>query len=220
MPSELPLLIVITDWQIPRAALIEALESALSLGPEVALQHRHPGATDRSFFDEGEQVARLCRRFGNPLFVNGRLDAALLLQAHLHLPARGIQVADVRPHLPDGRWISAAVHDAEEGREAGGADFALVSPVFPPGSKPTDERMPLGPDGFNRLANGLSCPAFALGGVGPGNSRQIPGAWGFAAISSVLKAGDPVSAAKALVTAARTSRSNAAGGTRIGASRR
>jgi thiamine-phosphate pyrophosphorylase len=204
--SELPLLILITDWQIPRAALIQALDSALSLGPEIGLQHRHAGATDRTFLDEGEQVAELCRRSGNPLFVNGRLDVAMLLDAHLHLPARGMRVSDVRPHLPKGRWISAAVHDSKEAREAGGADLALLSPVFPPGSKVTDARTPLGPDGFTRLAKELACPVFALGGIGPANASQIRAASGFAAISSVLKARDPKSAAKALVTAARQNR--------------
>ena len=205
MPAELPLLIVITDWRIPRSTLMDALACALSLGPEVAVQHRHPGATDRTFLEEGEQIAELCRRFANPLFVNGRLDVALLLDAHLHLPARGIRVDDVRRYLPAGRWISAAVHDSEEAREASSADFVLVSPVFPPGSKVTNTRAPLGPEGFGRLAKALACPAFALGGIGPANANQVPAASGFAAISSVLKAGEPKSAAKALVTAARAS---------------
>jgi thiamine-phosphate pyrophosphorylase len=204
--AELPLLIVITDWQISAPKLIESLESVLSLGPEVALQHRHPGASDRLFFEEGERLVKLCRRVGNPLFVNGRLDMALLLGAHLHLPARGIQVTDVRPHLPPGTWISAAVHDSHEALEAGGADLALVSPVFAPGSKPTDLRAPLGPAGFARLVKATPCPAFALGGIAPANASQIEGASGFAAISSVLKDSDPILAAKALLSAARSAR--------------
>jgi len=203
---ELPLLIVITDWEIPRLALLAALESALSLGPEVAVQHRHPGATDRAFLEEGEQLAMLCRRFDNPLFVNGRLDVALLLRAHLHLPSRGIQVADVRAHLQAGAWISAAVHDLQEALEANGADLALVSPVFAPGSKLTAPRPPLGPEGFGRLAKETPCPAFALGGIAPSNASLLHGAGGFAAISSVLKARDPKAAANSLLNAARESR--------------
>lgn len=187
---------------------MDTLSSALSLGPEVAVQHRHPGATDRTFLEEGEQIAKLCRPFGNPLFVNGRLDVALLLDAHLHLPARGIRVGDVRPHLPASRWISAAVHDSEEGREAGGADLALVSPVFAPGSKVTEERAPLGWEGFARLAKVLPCPAFALGGIAPANASGVAAAWGFAVISSVLKAADPKSAVKALLNAARKTRTS------------
>ena len=210
MPSgpDLPLLILITDWELPRGRLMASLESVLALGPDVAVQHRHPGATDRAFFEEGEQLARLCLRFGNGLFVNGRLDVALLLGAHLHLPSRGIEVADVRPHLPTGRWISAAVHDADEAQEAAGADIALVSPVFSPGSKATRARAPLGPEGFARLAERLGGPAFALGGVDPSNANQIRGASGFAAISAVLRAAQPRLAAQELLAAARRSRSS------------
>jgi thiamine-phosphate pyrophosphorylase len=204
--SELPLLIVITDWQIPAPKLMESLESVLSLGPEVGLQHRHPGASDRLFFEEGGRLAKLCQRLGNPLFVNGRLDMALLLGAHLHLPARRIDVADVRPHLLPGTWISAAVHDRREALEAVGADLALVSPVFAPGSKPTDLRTPLGPKGFARLAKATPCPAFALGGIGPANAAEVVGASGFSAISSVLKSSNPILAAKALLSAALKSR--------------
>jgi thiamine-phosphate pyrophosphorylase len=208
---DLPLLIVITDWQIPGPSLLDALKWALSIGPEVALQHRHPGASDRLFFEEGERLAELCRRLGNPLFVNGRLDVALLLGAHLHLPARGIKVADARPHLPTGTWISVAVHDGDEALDASGADLALVGPVFAPGSKPTDARPQLGPEGFARLMEKTPCRSFALGGIAPGNGARVRGAFGLAAISSVLKDRDPKSAASALLSVARESRRLAVG---------
>jgi thiamine-phosphate pyrophosphorylase len=205
---ELPLLILITDWQIPEPRLFEALSSALALGPEVALQHRHPGASDRAFFGEGERLARLCRHSGNPLFVNGRLDVALVLGVHLHLPARGVPAEDARAHLGPAKWISCAVHDAAEARAAAAADIALVSPVFPPGSKATDPRPPLGPEGFAQVARVTPCPAFALGGIGPESAEQVRGAFGFAAISAVLKAPRPDEAARSLLSLARKSRSS------------
>ena len=128
-----PRLIVITDWRLPRARLLAALERALEAGPEVAVQHRHPDAPARTFLEEARLLAQLCHARGNPLFVNGRLDVALLVGAHLHLPALGPTVADVRPHLPAGRQVSVAVHNEEEARLARGADLALVSPVYAPG---------------------------------------------------------------------------------------
>ncbi|MFP2933357.1 thiamine phosphate synthase, partial [Pyxidicoccus sp. 3LG] len=112
------------------------------------------------------QLAALCAERGNPLFVNGRLDVALLVGAHLHLPAHGPTPEDVRPHLPPGRLVSVAVHDVAEARTAAGADLALVSPVFAPGSKPGDTRATLGPEGFLALAGGAAVP-------GPGRSGGI-----------------------------------------------
>ncbi|PTL77289.1 thiamine phosphate synthase [Vitiosangium sp. GDMCC 1.1324] len=193
-----PRLIVITDWRLPRERLLAALERALEVGPEVAVQHRHPEATARQFLEEARLLAGLCRARGNALFVNGRLDVALLVGAHLHLPAGGLSAGDVRPHLPEGRQVSVAVHDEREARQALGADLALVSPVFPPGSKPDDTRPTLGPEGFRRLASALPCPALALGGITPERASLLAGAAGFAVISGVLEAEDPGAAARAL----------------------
>jgi thiamine-phosphate pyrophosphorylase len=198
---------VITDWRLPRARLLAALERALEVGPEVAVQHRHPETPARQFLEEARLLAGLCRKRGNPLFVNGRLDVALLVGAHLHLPAGGMTPEDVRPHLPSGRQVSVAVHDEEEARRARGADLALVSPVFPPGSKPGDTRPMLGPEGFRALASTLPCPALALGGLTPERASQLQGAAGFAVISAVLEAEDPEAAARALCASSSLSRS-------------
>jgi thiamine-phosphate pyrophosphorylase len=193
---------VITDWRLPRQRLLAALERALEAGPQVALQHRHPDAPARAFLEEARALAALCRARGNPLFVNGRLDVALLVGAHLHLPAQGPTVEDVRPFLPAGRLVSVAVHDTAEARLAQGADLALVSPVFAPGSKPGDTRPPLGPEGFQVLREALPCPALALGGITPERAARLPRAQGFAVISALLEAEDPAGVARALLQAA------------------
>lgn len=191
---------VITDWRLPRERLLAALERAMEVGPQVAVQHRHPEATARQFLEEARLLSELCQARGNPLFVNGRLDVALLVRAHLHLPAGGLTPEDVRPHLSAECRVSVAVHDEQEARRARGADLALVSPVFPPGSKPDDTRPTLGPEGFRRLAAALPCPALALGGITPERASLLNGAAGFAVISAVLEAEDPTSATRALCT--------------------
>lgn len=197
----LPRLVVITDWRLPRTRLLAALGRALEAGPDVAIQHRHPEASGRLFLEEARLVADVCRARGHALFVNGRLDVALLVGAHLHLPASGPSPLDVRPHLPPGRLVSVAVHDAREAEGATGADLALVSPVFAPGSKPGDTRATLGPEGFQALAARLPCPALALGGMTPGRARGMPEVRGVAVISAVLEADDPREAALALLDA-------------------
>jgi thiamine-phosphate pyrophosphorylase len=199
----LPRLVVITDWRLPRARLLCALEQALEAGPGVAVQHRHPEASGRVFLEEARLVAEVCRARGRELFINGRLDVALLVGAHLHLPASGPSSRDVRPHLPEGQLVSVAVHDAWEAESAAGADLALVSPVFAPGSKPGDTRDTLGPEGFQALASRLPCPALALGGMTPQRARQVPGAWGVAVISAVLEASEPRVAARELLESLR-----------------
>ncbi len=188
-------LLLITDWALPD--LPARVEAVLARNRRVAVQHRHPGAPDRLFLEEARVLAACCRRHGAPLFVNGRLDIALLTDAHLHLPATGLRVEDVRPRL-GAKWVSAAVHNLAE---AQAVDLALVSPVFPPGSKPHDTRPPLGVDGFFALARGLPCPAFALGGIAATNAHLLAGAAGLAVISEVLHAPSPGDAMSALAGA-------------------
>lgn len=143
-------------------------------------------------------LSRLCQPLGMPLFVNGRLEVALRVGAHLHLPSRGLRPADVRPHLPEGRWISAAAHDAAELAEAERADAVLLSPVFPPRSK-ADRRPTLGVQGFTELASQTTARPYALGGVAPETAGALPPRVGLAAIGAVLHAPDPLRAAEALL---------------------
>ncbi|MCI0574265.1 MAG: thiamine phosphate synthase [Myxococcaceae bacterium] len=200
----LPRLIVITDWSLPRERLFAALEDLCTLGPRVALQHRAPDLPTRRFLEDARALKTLTSARGVPLFINGRLDVALLVEAHLHLPANGLLPADARAHLPAGRLISAAVHDTAEARHTHGADFALVSPVFAPGSKPGDTRAPLGPAGFATLASRLPCPAFALGGISPETAAAVPGAAGLAVVSAILRAPHPRAIAEQLLLEVRT----------------
>jgi thiamine-phosphate pyrophosphorylase len=197
--APLPRLILITDWRIPD--LLQRVELAIDAGPEVAVQHREPGAAVRTFLEHARALAAICERRQRALFVNGRLDVAIALGAHLHLPAGGMTAAEARPHLLGG-WISVAVHNEAEARTADGADFALVSPVNRPGSKADDRRPPLGAEGFLALSRLLPCPAYALGGMAPASISSLapPGA---AVISAVLGSEDPRQAAAECIAAIR-----------------
>lgn len=191
--TQLPFsLIVITDWALND--LLSRVEAALQAGPGIAIQHRHPGATDRELFEEAVALERLCRAANAPLFINGRLDLALALDANLHCTTRSLKPRDVRGRF--GGLISCVVHDEADSTD--GADLALVSPVFRPGSKPDDTRPPLGVAGFQRIARALPCPAFALGGLDTTNAGSVKAA-GVAVISAVLHASDPKAAARVLL---------------------
>jgi thiamine-phosphate pyrophosphorylase len=194
-------LLLVTDWSLGEQRLRLALEQACALGPQVGVQHRHPEAPTRLFLAEARALASLCARYGNPFFVNGRLDVALLVGAHLHLPVDGPTPAEVRPHLPQGRWVSAAVHDEAELDRAAGADLLLLSPVFSPSSKSADGRPTLGREGYARLRARSSCPALALGGIRADRLALLGPLEGAAVQGAVLGAPDPAAAARALLVA-------------------
>ncbi len=175
-----------------------------NLGSDVCIQHRDPGAPVRGFLERARWLAGLTRRGGAQLAINGRLDVALLVDAHLHLPVDAPRPREVRPHLPPERWLSAAAHSTEELRAASGCDALLLSPVYAPGSKPGDSRPPLGTEGFERLARAAApTPCYALGGMTPSRLRSLSVAGGVAAQSAILHAPDPAAAARALLAALR-----------------
>jgi thiamine-phosphate pyrophosphorylase len=197
-PTRMRLLIV-TDWSLEETRLLNALQKACALGAEVGVQHRHPGAPTRAFLQEARALAALCAEYGNPFFVNGRLDVALLVGAHLHLPVDGPTPSEVRPHLPKGRMLSAAAHDEAELARAVGADWVLLSPVFRPSSKPGDTRPTLGPEGYARLRARSSCPTLALGGIRLDTLPLLGPVEGLAVQGAVLADPDPAGVARALL---------------------
>lgn len=185
---------VITDWS--RHDCVERIAAAVAGETEVAVQHRHPGASDRALYEEG---LRLRAALGPvPMFVNGRVDLAVALGAHLHLREDSLAVEEVRPLLR-GRWISASWH---AGTPARAVDLLLLSPVFAPNSKPGDAA-PLGPAEFDRLAQSVTIPVFALGGIDAVRAATLEHAAGLAAIGHVMDAADPKAAVRALLTAHR-----------------
>ena len=126
-------------------------------------------------------------------------DVALAMRhgLGLHLPATW----DPDQHRDTfGGLLSTACHHLVEleRAQAAACDFALYSPVFPPGSKPQDTRRTLGLDGLRAGADAVAMPVLALGGVGPAQIAAClaAGAWGVAGIGAFFRGGevDPASA--------------------------
>jgi thiamine monophosphate synthase len=129
----------------------------------------------------------------------GALSAASRLGCGLHLPA-AMDAAPLRSVITG--TLSQSCHDAVglAAAAAAGCDFAFLSPVFSPGSKPDDSRPTLGLTGLAALCADAPLPVIALGGIGPmqvAGCREA-GAAGVACIGAVLGAPDVRVAAAAM----------------------
>ncbi|MBL8909448.1 MAG: thiamine phosphate synthase [Archangium sp.] len=182
-------LLIITDWRV--SDCVERIAAVTRACEGVAVQHRNPAAADRLFFEQG---MRLRDAIGGraPLFVNRRADVALALGAHLHLTETSIPVEAARALVGSEKLISASWHETTALRA--GIDLALLSPVFE-----KQGEVPLGAEKFERLAASTTTPVFALGGVTKERSSSLQRAAGFAVIGAVMKAPDPVQAARELL---------------------
>jgi thiamine-phosphate pyrophosphorylase len=146
----------------------------------------------------------LCRDHDALVLVSRRVDLALTAGADgVHLPERALP-----PELVRATWpafvIGRSCHDRAGllAAAAAGADYALLSPVAPPHSKPAPAP-PLGVAGFAAAVAGLALPVFGLGGVTPALAAGLrrAGAAGLATLGGVLGAADPARAATALLAA-------------------
>ena len=145
---------------------------------------------------------RLVEGFPGRLILHDKTPGARAAAAGLglHLPG-GIDPAPIRGRIT-GR-LGASCHSLAALRRAAaaGCDYATLSPIFSPISKPDDRRLPLGPAA---LAD-APLPVLALGGIGPGQvaACRAAGAAGVAAISAFFPAGADAAGCRAAAQAMR-----------------
>lgn len=117
----------------------------------------------------------------------------------LHLPG-GVDVGAVRARFDGLLGYSAhSLTDAVYARDAG-ADYALISPVWRPGSKVGDRRKTLGVAGAVRAQKAAAIPLFALGGMTPERAEKCirAGLYGVAGIGGFFGGEAPEAIAHAV----------------------
>ena len=137
-----------------------------------ALWLRDPRATPRDLFDCAVELAPWCHRRGVALMISDHANLARAAGADgVHVGRRSLPIDIVRDTWEG--WLGASCHSAGElaEAEAGGADFATLSPVF---AVPRKGRA-LGVDGFLRCRDTTSLPVVALGGIEPATAGPLAG---------------------------------------------
>ena len=124
------ILYAITDRRQQEGDLLEHLGRLLQAGPDL-LQIREKDLPARELFQLTEAVLKLPNPRETRILVNSRVDVALAAGAQgVHLPAGTISPSDIRSVTPQGFFIGASCHSADEVRqaEAEGADFHGLRP--------------------------------------------------------------------------------------------
>lgn len=176
--SPIPPLWLMTDERVEGDALLAAAERMPKGQGGIILRHyRSDPKTRRTLF---KAIARIARRRRLILVLAGNSAGAAAWKAD-GWHGRSTRQA-VRPMLH-----SAPAHNAREilAAERAGADFILLSPLFPTRSHPGGRA--LGRVAFARLARDAKVPVMALGGVNRTHRRVLAsiGAAGWAAIDGL-----------------------------------
>jgi thiamine-phosphate pyrophosphorylase len=168
-------------------------------GGATAVQLRAPELDDEMLLPLAIELAAACRDAGVLFVVNDRLDVALESDAAgVHLGQHD-DPHDARRRMGAGRVLGVSVGDVDEAvaAERAGADY-LGMTVWSTPTKPDAE--PRGLEGLGAVVEATMLPVVGIGGIFASNAALVleAGAAGFAVISAVAAAADPVAATRSL----------------------
>lgn len=119
----------------------------------------------------------------------------------VHLASQA-DIMSVRSQLLPEMLLGVSRHSFNTLDEAdlSGADYATISPIYSPTSKPDDQRETLGALGLQSCIQRSVRPLVALGGIRPGRVRDVmdQGVAAIAVSGAVLQANDPAKVLKQL----------------------
>jgi thiamine-phosphate pyrophosphorylase len=129
------------------------------------IQIREPALNSRQL----AKIVRAAIPLGPAILVNDRADVAIACgAAGVHLRSGTIFPSRIRIIAPAGFVISLACHTAEDIKQAEGADYIVLAPIFQPLSKSPD-RQPMGLQTLREIAAKCPLPIIALGGITESN---------------------------------------------------
>lgn len=193
-----PRLILVGDG-FTREAMADAIVEAVLGGVRWVHLRDHAARTDAFELVVPTITARIrSEAVDVAVSVNGRLTVAQHLSLHYHARTHPDSVAEARRVLGPSAVVGFSAHDraGAEAALAAGADYVLLSPIFPTTSKPYAPA--IGLEALRACADALGdAPVYALGGITPDNAAACleAGAYGVAVLSGILHADDPQAAA-------------------------
>jgi thiamine-phosphate pyrophosphorylase len=201
---------VITDRRMAgERSILEVVRAAIR-GGATAVQLREKEITTREMVQLGRALREIARAASVPLIVNDRVDVALAVDAQgVHVGQDDMPAPLARQLIGPGRILGVSAGTVEEARQAerDGADCLGVGDVYGTPSKP-DAGEPIGVEGLAEIAQAVSIPVVAIGGITHDNAANAirAGAAGVAVISAIVGAADPEAAAYHLREIVRVSR--------------
>ena len=196
-----PPLLLITDRGLAVQALSQIVGEAFAAGCRwVSVREKDLPSAER--VSVVRDIVASARPYGATVTVHDDLEAAAIADG-VHLPRTG-SPAEARRRLGPGALIGFSAHALGEAERASreGADYVTLSPIFLTDSKP-GYGPALGLEALRHVADRLTIPVVALGGVGPDNAAEClsAGAAGVAVMGPVMRAARPRACVAAILQA-------------------
>ena len=186
-------------------AFLSRVEAALQ-GGVTLLQLREKNKSTREYIALAEKVHALTRKYDVPLIIDDRVDVALAVDAEgVHLGAEDMTVATARRILGEDKIIGATAKTVPWALDAAaqGADYLGVGAIYPTTTKV--KTVLTSTDTLREICKAVSIPVNAIGGLNRDNIDVLSGVpiAGICAVSAIMKADDPKTAAAELKARAK-----------------
>ena len=184
---------------------LERVQSALKGGVSL-IQLREKERTTREYIRLAQKVHQLAKQFNVPLIIDDRVDVALAAEVEgVHLGQSDMPISTARKILGEDYIIGATAKTVEQALEAfeQGADYLGVGAIYPTTTKVktvlTSTQM------LDKICKAVPIPVNAIGGLNKDNIDVLKGIGiaGICAVSAIMKADDPKTAAEELSQAVK-----------------
>jgi thiamine-phosphate pyrophosphorylase len=177
--------------------VVAVVESILlsPLSHRVAILVRDKSAPPAQVAELLQILQPMAQTAGARLLVHTHVNLAVVLGLDgVHLTSHG-DLKAVRSQLSPSMLLGISRHaqDCLDDADLGFADYATISPIYPPTSKPNDLREPLGVSGLQACVQRSVRPLVALAGMQPGRVGTVieAGVGAIAISGAILQAEDP-----------------------------
>jgi len=196
-------LYVLMDGRASVGEFRRLASSLIAAGVDI-IQLRDKQLGDRELLERARSLRKLTAESQTLMVVNDRPDLAALAEADgVHVGQEELSVKDARTIVGTDMLIGVSTHNIEQARQAvlDGADYIGVGPTFPSGTKEFSDYP--GVELLRAVSAEIRLPAFAIGGIDPGNVQQVAaaGCTRIAVSRAVAAASDPAAAVRALLAA-------------------
>lgn len=192
-------LYVLVDGRDTPDAFDALARELIAAGVDV-IQLRDKRLADRELLQRARRLGELTAGTNTLFIMNDRADLAAIAGADgVHVGQDELSVAEARTIVGPGALIGVSTHSLAQAQqaEADGADYIGVGPTFASTTKLFDASELTGLELLRAVAAEVRLPAFAIGGIGPDNVREVLAA-GFSRVAvsgAVVSAADPAAAA-------------------------
>ena len=185
---------------IEKDEFLSRVRSALEGGVTI-IQLREKNRTTREYVELAEAVHEITKEFGIPLIIDDRIDVMLAVDAEgVHVGAEDMPVDVARRLIGNDKILGATAKTVEAAAKAynDGADYLGVGAIYPTTTKV--KTVLTSTETLDAITKAVPIPVNAIGGLNKTNLGVLKGIniAGVCAVSAIMKADSPMTAAKDL----------------------